>query len=136
MSQEADPVLGRLEAAAKGLSFQSESDSPIEPFLTSSPGEGPVTPELVLKAMKQPPDAPVQTATVAEFFASAVEEQDWHNEAERQTARRFQELVKVLQENLCDLHVFKVGKVERDVYVVGRTPAGALAGVKTKVVQT
>jgi hypothetical protein len=136
MSQEADPVLARLEEAAKGLSFQSESDYPIEPFLIRTSGNEPITPALVLKAMKQALDAPVKTGAIEEFFATATEEQDWHNEAERQTTRRFQELVKVLQENLSDLQVFKVGKVERDVYVVGRTPAGALAGVKTKVVQT
>jgi hypothetical protein len=136
MSQEADPVLARLEEAAKGLSFQSESDYPIEPFLIPTSGNEPITPALVLKAMKQAPDAPAKTDTVDEFFATAAEEQDWHNEAERQTVQRFRNLVKVLQENLSDLQVFKVGKVERDVYVVGRTPAGALAGVKTKVVQT
>lgn len=136
MSQEDDAVLARLEEAAQGLSFQSESDYPIEPFRIGETRDEPVTASLILKAMKHAPDAPVKTATVEEFFAQATVEQDWHNEAERQTARRFQELVRILRENLHDLQVFKVGKVERDVYVVGRTPAGALAGVKTKVVQT
>jgi hypothetical protein len=136
MSQDADAVLARLADASKGLSFPSEADYPIEPFLIQEADDGTITSAAVLKAMKQAPNAPSKTMAVDELFATAAEEQDWQNEAERQTARRFQDLVKVLKENLDDLQVFKVGKVEQDVYVVGRTPSGALAGVKTKVVQS
>jgi alpha/beta superfamily hydrolase len=136
MSQDADAVLARLADASKGLSFPSEADYPIEPFLIQEAADDTITPAAVLKAMKHAPNAPSRTMTVDEFFATAAEEQDWQNAAERQTARRFQELVKVLRQNLNDLQVIKVGKVEQDVYVVGRTSSGALAGIKTKVVQS
>jgi hypothetical protein len=35
-----------------------------------------------------------------------------------------------------DIRVFKVGRVNLDVYVVGRTKEGDWAGVQTKAVET
>ena len=54
----------------------------------------------------------------------------------RETARRFQRLAQLLKETLEDVTVYKVGEVEIDAYVVGKTRSGALAGVKTKLVET
>ena len=136
MSQDGDAVLARLEEATKGLTFQSEADEPIEPFLIEAGPPEPITPAFILKVMKHSPGTPVKTLTLEQFFEPATQEQDWHNETERQTVRRFQELVKVLEANLTDINVFKVGRTESDVYVLGRTRSGELAGVKTKVVET
>jgi hypothetical protein len=44
--------------------------------------------------------------------------------------------VRVLKDNLADLQVFKIGGAESDVYVLGKTGQGDLAGIKTKVVET
>ena len=37
--------------------------------------------------------------TVDEFFAIATQEEDWYDEEERETAKRFQNLVSVLKQN-------------------------------------
>jgi hypothetical protein len=34
------------------------------------------------------------------------------------------------------LQVYRLGKIEIDVYVVGETPTGNLAGLSTKVIET
>jgi hypothetical protein len=136
MSQEGDAVLARLKEASKGLTFQSEADYPVEPFLIGESPAGPITPALLLKAMGHKSSTPVKTEELRRFFEPATLEQDWHNDTERETVRRFQNLVKVLTENLDAVQVFKLGKTESDVYVVGRTRSGDLAGVKTRVVET
>ena len=89
-----------------------------------------------MRALGADTKAPVRTPPLARFFKPATEEQVWHNAAERATAKRFQALVSALKENLSDLKVVQVGKVESEVYVVGKTASGDLAGVKTKVVET
>ena len=70
------------------------------------------------------------------FFAIATQEEDWHDEEERETAKRFQNLVRILKQNLSQLQVYRVGSIEIDVYIIGMTPGGDWAGLSTQVVET
>jgi hypothetical protein len=50
---------------------------------------------------------------------------------------RFQELADTIKQQLSGVKVYKVGdEAERDVYIVGKTQDGHLAGLKTTVVET
>ena len=113
-------LLRELKRLTKGLLFQSESDYPVEPFAPDS----------------WEPGADARAVDFDDFFAAATEEQDWHDDEARARVRKFRALVKSLKDNLADIQVFKSGETEADVYVVGRTASGRLAGVKTKVVET
>jgi hypothetical protein len=73
---------------------------------------------------------------VDEFFARAIQEEDWHDEEERETVKRFQNLVSVLKQNLSHLQVFRVGNINIDAYIVGVTPSGDWTGLSTKLVET
>jgi hypothetical protein len=42
----------------------------------------------------------------------------------------------LLEENLADLTVFRIGSIRIDIYVVGLDADGNLAGIKTKAVET
>jgi hypothetical protein len=49
----------------------------------------------------------------------------------------FDELAKVLKEQLSAIKVYKVGdEAEKNAYIVGRTKDGRWAGLKTTVVET
>jgi len=74
--------------------------------------------------------------TVDDFFAIAAQEEDWHDQDERETVQRFHNLVSVLKQNLSQLQVYRVGNIEIDVYIVGVTDGGGLAGLSTKLVET
>jgi hypothetical protein len=74
--------------------------------------------------------------SVDEFFAIATAEEDWHDEEERETVHRFQNLVSILKQNLSQLQVYRVGDRSIDVYIVGVTPGGDWAGLATKLVET
>ncbi|MBV9865639.1 MAG: nuclease A inhibitor family protein [Abitibacteriaceae bacterium] len=128
-------LLTQLQQATQGLSFQSESDAPIEPF-TVSESEATVSPETVLKAGHYPAGTKVKSTSLQTFFKNAMQMQDWFNDEEKQAAQRFQNLVQLLKDNLKGVKVFKVGETEQDVYVLGTTQDGSVAGVKTKVVET
>jgi hypothetical protein len=63
-------------------------------------------------------------------------EPDWKGGEELAAARRFQAPVRLLEANLSDLKVFRVGEVNMPVYVAGRSASGSWLGVPTRVVET
>jgi len=73
---------------------------------------------------------------VDEFFARATQEEDWHDQEERETVKRFQNLVSILKQNLSQLQVYRVGNINIDAYIVGVTPSGDWTGLSTKLVET
>ena len=136
MEKEPSAVVKELGQAAKGLLFQSEADYPLEAFLWEGKADGEFTAQDLLTLKKYPPDTPVKTVSLGRFFQAATKEEAWHNAEEQQTVKRFQELVETLKKHLHDITVFKVGETELDVYLVGKSKDGALAGLSTKVVET
>ncbi|MCP6761907.1 MAG: nuclease A inhibitor family protein [Fischerella sp. CENA71] len=128
------PIVDQLKSAADGLFMMSESEYPLEVFLWET--KAPATPEKVLQQTNHSPDTPVKVVGVDDFFSVATTEEDWHGEEEKETVAKFQALVQTIKDNLNNPQVYRVGEIEIDVYVVGETPAGNLAGVSTKVVET
>lgn len=129
-----DSIATQLQQASKGLLFLSETDAPFEVITWSAQGE--LTPAKLLQLTNHPPDAPVEIASVEEFFAIATAQEDWHDEEERETVKRFQNLVNILKQNLSQLQVFRVGSIEIDAYIIGVTQNGEWAGLSTKLVET
>ena len=50
--------------------------------------------------------------------------------------KKFRDLQQTLQDTLSDVKVFRVGETNLDIYVVGKTPEGEWAGLKTEAVET
>jgi hypothetical protein len=122
----------RLKKLTRGLSFQSESDYPVQLFFAEGGGR---------KSIKASDlsEQPGKQVDFDGFFGTATADEVWHGPEEKESARRFRELVEALKETLADIKVYKVGKAsgaEFDIYVVGRTADGDFAGVTTKVVET
>ena len=132
----APAIITALEEAANGLLFPSEADYPLEAFLWKSKADGEFTAPDLLALRQYSPDTPVKTVSLSRFFQPATTAEAWHNAEEQQTVKRFQALVATLKEHLRDIAVFKVGKTELDVYIVGKTKDGEFAGLSTKVVET
>jgi hypothetical protein len=125
---------GRLKSLTEGLSYQSESDYPVEPYVRGA-GDGAPSAEEFAKG-REGDDAAVRELDFDSFFGNYTDEQDWWGEEERAVAKKFQALVAFLKESLKEIKVYRVGDVEADVYIVGKTASGDFAGVKTKIVET
>jgi hypothetical protein len=126
-------LIEAMKEATRGLTFMSESDYPLEVF---DWGQTAPTPEFLRGLDDSAPDAPVETRTPAAFFRAATSEPDWKGADELAVAKRFQKLLRLLEENLADLKVFHVGTINMPVYVVGRSASGSWLGVSTRVVET
>lgn len=123
-----------LAAACEGLIYISEMDAPVIPFYGSKAET--VTGETILRQAGLPADSPVTELSLDAFFGRLTEIREWYGETEKQRAKKFSELQTLLGENLSDPKVFRVGRVQVDIFAVGLDSDGRLAGVTTKAVET
>jgi glutathione S-transferase len=130
----AETAIEVLEALATGLSWMSESDYPFEVALL--PEFDPPIASTLLQLTGHDGDCPVEEMTVQNFFAPAIEEQDWYEEAEKETMHRFQTLLQWLEEHLGEVQVYRVGEIEIDIYIVGKTESGGWINLSTKSIET
>jgi hypothetical protein len=124
----------QIRETSEGLYFMSETDAEILPFFGKQAQA--VTKEEILSQTKSVMDAPVEERNFTEFFARLTEIQDWFGDEEKATAQKFAELKNLLESNLRDLKVFKIGKIQLDIYAVGLDAENNLLGIKTKAVET
>jgi hypothetical protein len=125
-----------LQQASEGLLYMSESEYPFEVFLWDDSKHKDITPEFVLQKIGLSLDTPVEVIKLESFFEVAIAEQDWHSLEDKITVKKYQNLVRVLKDNLVDIKVLRFGTINIDVYIIGKTPDEYLAGLSTKVVET
>lgn len=123
-----------LKEATRGLLFMSESDYPFE--VVSWEGTEELSPEHLRAKAGQGATAAIERRTVADFFRVAAGEQDWKGAEELSLAKRYQTLARLLEENLREASVYRVGETNIAVYIVGRSEEGNWLGVSTRVVET
>lgn len=114
----------------------SESEYPFEIFLWEAEVKEDINPELIFRKVGYSLNTSVEFVELDSFFELAATEQSWHSTKEKETVKRYQNLVKLIKANLADVKVARLGTITIDVYIVGRTPSGDLAGLTTKVVET
>ena len=123
-----------IEQACEGLIYISETDSPFIPFagqLTDT-----VTADVILQQTGIAGEGPVEEREFAEFFDRLTVIKDWYGEPEKARAKKFVELRMLLEENLRELKVFRIGRIQLDIFAVGINKDGFLMGVTTKAVET
>jgi hypothetical protein len=120
------PIVESLKQASAGLLFPGESAAPLKPFLWEGDG-GTLTPDHVCELAGAEEGTGVEEASLDDLLESVPSED----------GPAFQKLAGVIRQQLSGVKVYKVGdEAERDVYIVGKTSDGQLAGLKTKVVET
>ncbi len=129
-------LVDKLKSASDGLLFMSEADYPFEVILWEGQRQEPLTKETIRQLVAQAPGTPVEVVSLDDFFQNATQEQDWYGLEEKETAQQYRQLVETLKMNLNDIQVYRLGTTEIDVYILGKTPEGTVAGLQTKVVET
>lgn len=114
-----------LSEASAGLIYISETDAAITPF-EGGPAAA-VTAAELLAQTGQAGDSRVEERGFEEIFARLMR---------GEAGEGFAALKAAMEAGLRDLKVFKVGKINVDVYIVGLDGEGNLSGVQTKAVET
>ncbi|MDQ3845605.1 MAG: nuclease A inhibitor family protein [Bacteroidota bacterium] len=126
--------LKKINEATTGLQYISESDFPFEPVYLSKPTTS--LPEELVRLAGQPPTALVAIVTLEQFFRPMTTNYAETTPEQKQTALRFRELQRLLQEKLANLQVYKIGRVRAEVFIIGRLNDGSYGGLKTIVIET
>lgn len=112
----------------------SETDAEI--FIVSGKQTESITKDSLLIQIARKIEEKIEEKDFNEFFEPLIKMQDWFGVEEKQIAERFFKLKELLQQNLHDLKVFRIGKKEIDIYVVGLDKENILRGIQTKAVET
>lgn len=124
----------RVKKIVKGLYYISETDAKILPFFGEKTDS--VSKENLLSQICKAVNSKVEERNFEDFFSHLIEVQEWFGEEEKESVQKFSQLKELLQENLKDLKVFRIGEIELDIYVVGLDSENLLTGIKTKSVET
>lgn len=127
-------LFAAIEAATDGLTYVSETDAPVLTF-AAGVAETP-TREMILQHAGLECDTTGEEVSFDVFFARLTAIKDWFGESETTKAKKFLGLKTLLEENLRDLKVFRLGKIRVDIYVAGIDSDGSVLGVRTKAVET
>lgn len=127
-----------IAQASKNLLMISESDFPFEPLEWQRQVNEKLKEKELLQHFNYPENTKVETLSVEDFFRQACTEQEWHTQAEKETAKNFQYLLATLKKELSHLQAFRVYKsyTNIEVYILGQTTTGEIVGLKTEVVET
>jgi hypothetical protein len=121
----------RLTKLSEGLLFPSESEYPLEPFTWKS---ATLNRKTILTQAGKLAKTPIEAIALDDFFATVVTDQDWFEDEDREIAQRFRDLQTAIA-TLENVQVFRLGKVEIDVYIVGEIGQD-LVGLRTTVIET
>ncbi|RCJ26586.1 nuclease [Nostoc sp. ATCC 43529] len=124
-----------LKQSSADLLMMSESDYAFEVVFWTGPVDS-LTTKKLLQLTNHPQDSQVEEVDLDYFFRNCAYEKEWHDEQQKQNVKKFQTLVQTLKNNLNAIKVYRIGTINIDVYIVGKTSSGDLAGLSTKVVET
>ncbi|CAN5662563.1 nuclease A inhibitor family protein [soil metagenome] len=129
---EEKSFIEQIVETVKDVYYISETDSELFPFVGERAED--VSAEIILKQLGR--NDPVEERNFEDLFKRLTEIQEWFGDEETRTANRFSELKEILMKNLRSLKVFKIGRIEIDIYIVGLDADNILKGVWTKAVET
>jgi len=134
----ADALRARLESAAEGLVYSSESDRPFE--FVRFPGANIPLADLTPDEVAMITDslgANVTEITLDELLARHIERVDMQDVEARRLIPRYEALRDTLRQSFRAVRVFRLGATEVRCLVLGNDPeTGELAGLETVAVET
>ncbi len=126
-------VIDRLKQATTDLLWSSESDYPFE-IVTWELGVE-LTPSDLFSNIYDT-DLAIESIPLTDLFEPVLTIEDWYEQAELEPIDRYTNLLDSINNNLSEVQVFRVGEVEIDIYIIGKTSTGDIVGLKTHSIET
>ena len=130
----ANDLIEELRKATDGLLYMSETDEPFKVVHWKSE-QGPIDDQRVADLLGHP-GGPIELLSLDDFFSNLIKEQDWHGEEEKEDVLRYRRLLSTVKQHLSEAKVLRIGTMAVDILIIGRTPSGEWAGVRTRAVET
>jgi Nuclease A inhibitor-like protein len=126
-------IIDRLKQATTDLLWSSESDYPFE-VVSWEPGTE-LNPSDLFSNIYDT-DLAIESIALLDLFEPVLTIEDWYEQTELNLVDRYTNLLDLINTNLSQVEVFRVGEVEIDIYIIGKTPTGNIIGLKTRSVET
>ncbi len=133
-NKNSDFLLNAIKRACEGLIYISETDSPVLPF-AGFPSSSVLGKDILYHTRGDNKDQ-VEEIAFDEFFRRLTDVKNWFGPTEIERAKKFLDLQKLIEENLSDRKIFRIGSIRIDIYAVGINQTGQVMGVTTKAVET
>ena len=82
------------------------------------------------------PEIEIEEIDFESFFKPLIKAEDWFGEDEKKWAEDSLKLKQLLTEKLKEINILKVGRIEIDVYLFGKSEECKWEGIKTKLIET
>ncbi len=130
-----EELIAQLYEKIDGLYFPSESDFPFEVIVWENFADDLLNTEKWLAHVGFPTDSPIENTSIDYLFRNLSVEQAWHDEVQKEQTAQFKALQEFLQANLTDLTVYRVGRIEITIFIIGKF-GNDVVGLKTQAVET
>jgi len=125
-----------LTPAIEGLLWMSESDYPLGTVCFPKSSLWPFTKAQMQKQIGESPAVPSSVRSVTQLFGWVSNALTGSDRDERARAERFNNLRRILEENLKALRAYSFGEIDQDLLILGETKEGRICGVVTRIVET
>ena len=126
----------QIENLSADLMYPSESDEKINYFEM----EHSITEKISLADFRMyngiKPETVITDISFDDFFKPLIKTEDWFGDDEKKWANDSLKLKNLLADKAKDFQGFKVGVIEIDVFIFGKTEECKWVGLKTKVIET
>jgi Nuclease A inhibitor-like protein len=126
-------IIDQLKQATTDLLWSSESDYPFE-IVTWELGVELNPTDLFSNIYDT--DLAIESITLTDLFEPVLTIEDWYEQAEIDLVDRYTNLLDSINTNLSEVQVFRIGEVEIEIYIIGKTPTGDIVGLKTRSIET
>ena len=82
------------------------------------------------------PEIEIEEMDFELFFKPLIKMEDWFGEDEKKWAEDSLKLKQLMSDRLKDIQILKVGKIEIEVYLFGKSEECKWEGIKTKLIET
>lgn len=127
-------LLSEIAHICSGLIYVSETDAPVVAYQGETADR--VSDETLYLALGRKPGDQVERVSFDAFFSKLTTMKEWFGEVETERAKKYLELRKLLEANLYDPFVVRVGAIALNIFVLGIDREGTYMGVATKAVET
>lgn len=121
------PALRALETAAEGLAYPSETDAPVTAFAWTQQDAPTAAALLSMHALSH--ETKVETTSLRDELGPLADD-------DGDDAPRWKTLVEVVERELREVVVYRLGAPDVLIVVVGHTEEGAFFGLETRAVET
>jgi|GEM_PF-2010915 hypothetical protein len=134
--EDVKELLEVLKSLTEDLLFTSESDYPFEVLLWELQTETVSAENIREYIEKIDADIVIETLTVEKILRAMSRSRPYYSAERKEKGNRFRQIISFFDTQVTDAKAFKIGKIEREVYIIGIVSNEYIIGLKSISVET